>query len=99
MNIEGTRVNEAVLLDPETIAWMGSRNRGDDGPYRERIFGHTKTISLLKTAVEVKIGKSLPRPIIPGLEVRTQRIVIKTRDAVAAAQERNAAKAAASLAA
>lgn len=93
MNIEGSLTNEAVLTDPETIEWMGSRSKHDDGPYKERIFLHTKTVSLLKTAVEVKIGKSLPRPVIPGLELRVQRNVLKTRDAVAKGQKRNASKA------
>lgn len=80
--------NEAVLLDPETIEWMGSRKDSDDGPSRPRIFGHTETISLLKSLIEVKVGKSLPRPVIPGLELRTQKKIIKTLNAVEQAQER-----------
>lgn len=87
MNIEGSLTNEAVLEDPETIAWMGSRTRDDDGPAKERIFGHTKTISLLKTQIEIKIGKALPRPVIKGLELRVQRNVIKTSNAIAKAQK------------
>ncbi|MBB5167203.1 hypothetical protein HNP02_007192 [Mycobacterium sp. AZCC_0083] len=89
MNIPGSLTNEAVLTDPETIEWMGSRKDSDDGPRRPRIFGHTETISLLKTLIELQIGKQLPRPIIPGLELRTQRKIIKTVSAVEAAQKRS----------
>ncbi|WP_099021269.1 hypothetical protein [Mycolicibacterium palauense] len=93
MNMPGTMTNEAVLCDPETIEWMGSRTRDDDGPSRPRIFGHTEEISLLKTLIEVKVGKSLPRPVIPGLELRKQRSRKRTLSAVERAQARNVAKA------
>lgn len=92
MNIEGTAVNEAVLLDPETIEWMASRSERDDGPSRPRIFGHTKEINLMMMQIEVQTGKPFKRPLIPGLEMRTQRIVLRTKDAVARAQERNRLK-------
>lgn len=88
MNISGSKTNEAVLEDPETIEWMGSRKSSDDGPRKTPIFGHTEEISLLKTQIELKIGKSLPRPVIPGLELRLQRKIIKTHNAVEAAQKR-----------
>ena len=84
--------NEAVLLDPDTIEWMGSKSDADDGPKRVRIFGHTETISLLKALIEVQTGKAMPRPTIPGLELRVQRKVIKTNDVVRRAQQRNAAR-------
>ncbi|WP_081347045.1 hypothetical protein [Mycobacteroides chelonae] len=89
MNIQGTLTNEAVLNDPETIEWMGSRKDSDDGPTRVRIFGHTEDIAWLKRLVEVQIGKSLPSPVIPGLELRLQRKLIKTQNAVERAQQRN----------
>jgi hypothetical protein len=92
MNIAGTMTNEAVLEDPETIEWMGSQTGSDDGPQGVRIFGHTEEISLLKTLVEVKIGKSLPRPKIKGLELRAQRKIQKTLSAVEIAKERSRRK-------
>lgn len=92
MNLPGTMTNEAVLTDPETIEFMGSSKDSDDGPRRPRIFGHTETISLLKSLIEVKVGKSLPRPVIPGLELRTQRKIQKTLSAVEQAQLRAKAK-------
>ncbi len=92
MNIEGTAVNEAVLEDPETIEWMAQRSDRDDGSYRPRIFGHTKEINLLMMQIEVATGKPMKRPLIKGLERRQQRIVKKTKSAVAAAQERNRKK-------
>lgn len=88
MNIGGTMTNEAVLEDPETIEYMGNQSDKDDGPRKVRLFGHTEEISLLKTLIELKIGKELPRPKIPGLELRLQKKITKTNDAVAAAQER-----------
>lgn len=90
MNITGSMTNEAVLEDPQTIEWMGSRKESDDGPGKVRIYGHTETISLLKTLVEVKVGKSLPRPVIPGLELRLNKKIAKTHSSVEAAQKRNA---------
>ncbi|SKY04006.1 Uncharacterised protein [Mycobacteroides abscessus subsp. massiliense] len=89
MNIQGTLTNEAVLNDPETIEWMGSRKDSDDGPNKVRIFGHTEDIAWLKRLVEVQIGKSLPGPVIQGLELRLQRKLIKTKNAVERAQQRN----------
>jgi hypothetical protein len=88
MNISGTMTNEAVLEDPETIEYMASRTERDDGPPKVRIFGHTEQISLLKTLVEVKIGKELPRPKIPGLELRLKKKIARTNNAVALAQAR-----------
>ena len=93
INIQGTAVNEAVLEDPETIEWMASRTHRDDGPIRPRIFGHTRQIDLLMAAIEVHTGKPMKRPLIKGLQLRVQRNVIKTKDAVAEAQERNRKKA------
>lgn len=93
MNIAGTMTNEAVLEDPETIEYMGSRQAADDGPSKVRIFGHTETVSLLKTLIEVKVGKELPRPKIPGLELRLSRRIAKTNRAVSAAQDRSKARA------
>lgn len=89
MNMSGTKTNEAVLEDPETIEYMGSRSDKDDGPRKVPIFGHTETISLLKTLIELKCGKELPRPTIPGLELRLQRKISATNSGVAAAQERS----------
>lgn len=83
-------MNEAVLLDPETIEWMANQP-GDRGVYRPRIFGHTKEVSLLMTQIEVATGRPLKRPTIPGLELRTERKVIKTKDVIAAALERSRA--------
>lgn len=88
MNIEGTAVNEAVLLDPETIEWMASQD-ADRGPYRPPIFGHTKEINLLMMQIEVATGKPMKRPSIPGIELRTRRKVNKTKDAIALALERS----------
>lgn len=94
MNIKGTAVNEAVLEDPETIEWMASgSDRADRDSYRARLFGHTEERDLMMTGIEAQVGKKIfRRPIIKGLQVRTQRKVIKTKDAVAAAQQRNSAK-------
>lgn len=89
MNLTGTMTNEAVLTDPETIEYMGSRKDSDDGPHKPRIFGHTETISMLKTLAELQIGKALPRPVIPGLELRTKRKIQRTLSAVEKAQERS----------
>jgi hypothetical protein len=92
MNITGSMTNEAVLEDPETIEWMGSRKDSDDGPRKVRIFGHTEIISLVKNLIELQTGKQLPRPVIPGLELRIQRKIIKTHNAVEAAQKRSREK-------
>lgn len=92
MNIEGTAVNEAVLEDPETIEWMAARSWRDNAPSRPRIFGHTKEINLMMMQIEVQTGKPFKRPLIKGLELQTQRMVIRTKDAVARAQERNRMK-------
>lgn len=46
----------------------------------------------MMAAIEVQTGKPMKRPLIKGLQLRTQRNVIKTKDAVAAAQERNRQK-------
>lgn len=97
MNLEGSLTNEAVHLDPETIELLGSRRDTDDDPRRVRLFGFTKEISLLQTQVEVAIGKSLPRPKIPGLELRVQRNIARTNNAVSRAQERAAARKARAL--
>lgn len=91
MNIEGSAVNEAVLIDPETVEWM-SQQPSERGAHRPRIFGHTKEINLLMMQIEVATGKPMKRPAIPGLELRTNRVIAKTKDAVAAAQERNRKK-------
>jgi len=88
MNIEGSAVNEAVLLDPETVKWMASQD-SDRGVYRPPIFGHTKEVNLMMTQIEVATGKPLKRPYIPGLELRTRRKVNKTKDAIASALERS----------
>lgn len=90
LNMEGTAVNEAVLLDPETIEWLA--NQRDDGPTPPPIFGHTQQVNLMKMAIEVQTGKSMKRPVIPGLELRVKRKIIKTNKSVAAAQERNRKK-------
>lgn len=92
MNIAGTLTNEAVLEDPETIQYMASRKASDDGPTKVRIFGHTEIVSLLKTLIEVKVGKELPRPKIPGLELRLKRAIAKTNSLVLAAQARSKAR-------
>jgi hypothetical protein len=92
MNIKGTAVNEAVLEDPETIEWMASlpESRGSNRP---PIFGHTEERELMMTAIEAQVGKKIfSRPLIKGLALRTQRKVIKTKDAVAAGQARNKSK-------
>lgn len=92
MNMPGTKTNEAVLLDPETIEHMGSTTDRDDGPSRPPIFGHTEIVSLLKTLIELQTGKSMPRPEIPGHTLRLQRKIRKTHNAVAEAQARNRLK-------
>lgn len=92
MNIKGTAVNEAVLEDPETVEWMASLPE-TRGSHRPPIFGHTEERDLMMTAIEAQVGKKIfSRPLIKGLALRTQRKVIKTKDAVAAAQARNKAK-------
>jgi hypothetical protein len=91
VSIEGSAINEAVLEDPETIEWMALQP--DERHYRPPIFGHTKEINLMMTGIEAKLGKKIfPRPLIKGLELKKQRKIIKTKDAVAAAQERNRKK-------
>lgn len=87
MNIEGSATNEAVLLDQETVEWM-SQMPAERGQYRPRIFGHTKEVNLLMMQIEVATGKPMKRPYIPGLELRTQKVIVRTKDAIAAAQER-----------
>ena len=84
MNIEGSATNEAVLLDPETVQWMASQP-ADRGVYRPRIFGHTREVSLLMMQVEVATGKPMKRPTVPGLKLRTDRKISKTKDAISAA--------------
>lgn len=92
VNIKGTAVYEAVLEDPETIEWMASMS-DSRAKTRPPIFGHTEERELMMTGIEAQVGKKLfPRPLIKGLELRTQRKVIKTKDAVALAQERNRRK-------
>jgi hypothetical protein len=88
MNIEGSAISEAVLLDPETIKWMASQDdaRGDSRP---RLFGHTREINLQMMQIEVATGKPMKRPLIPGLEMRKNRKIKRTKDAVAAALERS----------
>ncbi|ALF00553.1 tail assembly chaperone [Mycobacterium phage SlimJimmy] len=88
MNMPGSLTNEAVLLDPETIEWMGSSKDSDDGSKRPRIFGHTELVSLIKTGIYLASGQQLPRPVIPGLELRTQRKVLRIQNSVSAAQDR-----------
>lgn len=91
MNMKGTAVYAAVLEDPETIEWMASMS--DSQKSRPPIFGHTEERELMMTAIEIQVGKKIfPRPVIKGLELRLQRKVIKTKDAVALAQERNRKK-------
>lgn len=87
INIEGSALNEAILLDPETVEWMANQP-ADRGVYRPRIFGHTREVSLMMTQIEVAAGKALPRPIIPGLKLRTERKVTKTKSAVLDALDR-----------
>lgn len=87
MNIEGSATNEAVLLDPETVEFM-SQQPADRGQYRPRIFGHTREVNLMMMQIEVQTGKAMKRPYIPGLELRTQKVISKTKNAIAAAQER-----------
>ncbi|OQW34511.1 MAG: hypothetical protein A4E20_10855 [Nitrospira sp. SG-bin2] len=89
MNIEGTKVNEQVLEDPETIEWMASQPERSSRP---PIFGHTKEVNLMMMQIEVQTGKQMKRPIIPGLELKLTRKIIRTKDAVARAQERNRLK-------
>ena len=84
--------NEAVLDDPQTIEWMGSRKASDDGPRIVRIFGHTESISLLKTLIEVETGVAQPRPVIKGLKLREERAIARTNSAVDRALERSRAK-------
>lgn len=90
MNLEGSKTNEAVLHDPETIEWMAKQP--EQRSYKPPIFGHTKEVNLMMMAIEVQTGKSMPRPVIPGLELRTKRKIIKTKVSVAQAQERNRLK-------
>ena len=81
-------MNEAVLLDPETIEWMASQPDAR-GSGRPRIFGHTREVNLMMMQIEVATGSPMKRPVIPGLELRKQRNIRRTKDAVAAAMERN----------
>lgn len=90
INIEGSATNEAVLEDPETIEWMAKQP--DKGSHRPSIFGHTREVNLMMMAIEVHTGKQMKRPVIPGLELRTKRKILKTKDSVARAQERNRLK-------
>lgn len=90
VNIQGSAVNEAVLEDPETIEWMAKQP--EPRSHRPPIFGHTKEVNLMMMAIEVQTGKSMKRPVIPGTELRIQRNIIRTKDAVAAAQELNRKK-------
>lgn len=91
INIEGSKVNEAVLEDPETIEWMSNQSESHRSN-RPPIFGHTKEINLLMMQIEVQTGKEMKRPLIRGLQLRTQKKIIRTKDAVAAAQELNRRK-------
>lgn len=87
INIEGTALNEAILLDPETVEWMANQP-ADRGVYRPRIFGHTRQVSLMMSQIEIATGKALPRPVVPGLKARTERKVNKTKSVVSAALDR-----------
>lgn len=89
MNIQGSKTNEAVLEDPITIEWMASRKDRDD-VHRTPIFGHTETIALLKTLVDIGAQKEITsRPKIPGLELRLKRKIAKTNSSIEKAQERD----------
>lgn len=92
INEEGSLTYESVHNDPETIELLGSRKDSDDGPRRVRLYGFTKEISLMQSQIEVAIGKSLPRPTIPGLELRLTRHIEKTKSKVEQAQERSRAR-------
>lgn len=61
----------------------------DRGSFRPRIFGHSREVNLMMMAIEVATGKPMKRPLIPGLELRTDRVITKTKNAVAAALERS----------
>ena len=87
MNIVGSKTNEAVLEDPETIEWMASTK--DDGRRTVPIHGQTEIVSLLKTLIDVTAGKEvMPRHKIPGHELRLDRKIAKTHSSIAKAQER-----------
>lgn len=96
INIEGTAVNEAVLLHPDTIEYMAGLPE-ERGPSRPRIFGHTRELNLMMMQIEVATGKPMKRPLIPGFELRTQRTIAKTKSAVEMAQERSRRRKAKSL--
>lgn len=87
INIQGTKLNEAVLHDPEVIEWMATIK--DNGRRTVPIHGQTELISLLKTLIDVTARKEImPRHKIPGHELRTNRHIAKTNSSVAKAQER-----------
>lgn len=88
INIQGTKLNEAVLNDPEVIEWMASIK--DDRRRTVPIYGQTEIVSLLKTLIDVTAGDDImPRHKIPGHELRLNRHVAKTTSSVAKAQERD----------
>lgn len=91
INIEGSALNEAVLLDPETVEYMAGLE-DERGQSRPRIFGHTREINFAMMQIEVHTGKPFKRPLIPGLELRKNRQIQRTKNAVAAALERSRAR-------
>lgn len=87
INMQGSKLNEAVLHDPEVIEWMASMK--DDGRRTVPIHGQTEIVSLLKTLIDVSAGKEImSRHKIPGHELRLDRKIAKTHSSVEKAQER-----------
>jgi hypothetical protein len=88
----GWAVLVGVVVVGVSFVWLASKPQ-ERGSHRPPIFGHTEERDLMMTAIEAQVGKQIfKRPLIKGLQVRTQRQVIKTKDAVALAQERNRLK-------
>jgi hypothetical protein len=88
INTQGTKLNEAVLNDPEVIEWMASIK--DDRRRTVPIYGQTEIVSLLKTLIDVTAGDDImPRHKIPGHELRLNRHVAKTNSSIEKAQERS----------
>lgn len=88
MNVRGSKTNEAVLEDPETVEQMAAQKE----PARRKtpLFGYTEIHDLLQTLIEVQAGQEIfPRPKIPGQELRLKRHISKTLSSVEKAQERS----------
>lgn len=81
-DIDGSAIQESVLLDPDVIEEMSQQKVVQGG--RPRIWKHTYEIGLYEMMIEAKVGKPIfKRPLIPGHELRDARNIQKLNDTLA----------------